>query len=113
MTEPFQIPPTAAYIWLSGDTLNLSLPATHGERGHTVTLPTHEAGLRAFLAILQKRAMSVGRMPIGTPGSPIQHDLQKQIAAAHAKLDNENALKRELTQAERDAADALLNELGL
>lgn len=128
----YPIPSHAAYVWLTGDTLQVGLPPTPGhDKGHTVTLPADARGAARLISILQARQRDA-RRTIGTQGCPTQYDLDK-IASAMVTEDQKRAAreKREMRAAEADkknaerrerklaelreieAADALLEELGL
>jgi hypothetical protein len=74
MTNRYPPPSYAATIWLSGDTIMLSLP-----EASTIQIPlSRPKAIEALLTVLRVRAQS--RTPaIGEPGAPVRNDVEKAL----------------------------------
>lgn len=112
MTEKYPVPSYAANIWIAGDKLWLGFPSPEpGVRGHSVPLPCNEKGMAVAVSILREREHTPRTNWLGTKGAPTRWDIEHD-KKYNALLNAMNESKK-TTEAEKAAAQAFLEELGL
>lgn len=94
--SPYPVPSHAAHVWIANGALHLGLPpAGPGSRGTTVSIPLERCGIvhaeggmapradqlgwQALLTTLQARTHQGRPHTAGTPGAPVQYDLDKVL----------------------------------
>ena len=110
MSDSYPLPSYAAYVWLKGDQLCLSLPSPEqGARAHQVQVPLNEAGLKCLVEILKGREREQTWLSLkGAPTKRQIEDELKRDAKYNAWL---KAMR--VSQQEKDEAAKFLEELGL
>jgi hypothetical protein len=113
MPEPYPLPSHAASFWIAGDDLWIAFPGQGPEeRGHSIRLPASAGGLATAISIMRARskAHTTDELKLGNR-TPTRYDLEtdKKMTAWLAALDEGKVA----TAAERQAAQAELEELGL
>ena len=107
----YPVPSHAAQVWVASDTLWLSFPPLPGnEFGHSVSFPASPKGLMAALETLVTRSRAAD-LRLGFKGTPTQWEVEKSLK--DDKKYNEWLATMKVTEAEREEAGKMLEELGL
>lgn len=94
--SPYPVPAHAAHVWITNGALHLGLPPSGPDsRGTTVVIPLDRCGIvhnesglapradqlgwQALLTTLQARTHQARPHSIGTPGAPVQYDLDRVL----------------------------------
>lgn len=115
MPEPFPLPSYAASFWVAGDDLWIAFPGQGPqERSHSIRLPASAAGMAAAIKIMRDRSQAA-RLELSNRGTPTQYEVERALAsdANYAYILGAMASAKAVTEADRAAARAELEELGL
>jgi len=105
--DPYPIPRQAAPIYIVGDRLMLILIGPTGA-GHTLAFPITAEGIKKLADVLRARTQNLNAK-IGTPGSPVQYDIDKMLEEMRRKAKPKDVF----TDEQREATKSLLRKMGL
>lgn len=102
------IPPHALTMWLTDHDIVVMLPMKAGGTPYLMKLPLNEGGLMRALELLKER-----KHEVLTPTEAQVFDVPRTQPQVRPMGKLREKLHSETTQAQRDAAQALLRKLGL